>query len=160
MKRLLCAGRPEKAITPPPPPPLSQNASPVILLLAADLKAVVEREGLVALPVGQLHPQGVLPLAAQLVDVLVPQPVLRGHAPETLRRRRTETRVRRKQGKTKKPCRSSTQRRFTQENAVTKGNNSQDRAAGEERLGLILVYFFLFYSHSVLSWTNPLSGLS
>lgn len=103
MKRLLCSGRPEKAIMPAPPsrspPPLYQKALPVILFLAADLKAVVEGEGLVPLPVGQLHSQGVLPLAAQLVDVLVPQPVLSGHAPETLRRRRTETRVSPQTGK-------------------------------------------------------------
>lgn len=46
-----------------------------------------------ALPVGQLHSQGVLPLVGQLVDVLVPQPVLSGHTPETLRRERTETAI-------------------------------------------------------------------
>lgn len=45
-----------------------------------------------SLPVCQLHSQGVLPLAGQLVDVLVPQPVLSRHAPKTLRRQRTETR--------------------------------------------------------------------
>lgn len=36
-------------------------------------------------PVGQLHAEGVLPLAAQQVQVLVAQPVLAGHAPEALR---------------------------------------------------------------------------
>lgn len=91
MKRLMCVGWPEKAIA-HPTPPREQNALPVILFLTADLKAVVKGEGLVSLPVRQLHPQGVLPLAGQLVDVLVPQPVLSGHAPETLRRQRTETR--------------------------------------------------------------------
>lgn len=87
MKRVLCVGRPEKAITRPTPPDWTL---PVILFLTANLETVVKGEGLVSLPVCQLHSQGVLPLAGQLVDVLVPQPVLSGQAPETLRRQQRQ----------------------------------------------------------------------
>lgn len=70
------------------PPALVNTVLPVLLFLTADLEAVVEREGLESVPVCQLHPQGVLPLAGQLVDVLVPQPVLCRQSPEALRARR------------------------------------------------------------------------
>lgn len=81
MKSSQCESGPEKDISLLRP----STASPVVLLLAANLEAVVEREGLQPVPVGQLHPQGVLPLAGQLVDVLVPQPVLGGQRAEALR---------------------------------------------------------------------------
>lgn len=64
---------------------------PVVLFLAADLEAVVQRESLESVPVCQLHPQGVLPLAGQLVNVLVPQPVLGSQSPEALRARKKGT---------------------------------------------------------------------
>lgn len=69
-------------------PLLSKRAVlPVVLFLTADLEAVVKWESLVSVPVRQLDAEGVLPLAGQLVDVLVPQPVLRRHAPKALKRR-------------------------------------------------------------------------
>lgn len=62
----------------------TSSGLPVVLLLAADLEAVIEREGLVSVPVRQLYAQGVLSLAGQLVNVLVPQPVLCRRAPKAL----------------------------------------------------------------------------
>lgn len=41
-----------------------------------------------SVPVRQLYAEGVLPLAGQLVDVLVPQPVLRCHTPKALKQRK------------------------------------------------------------------------
>lgn len=63
----------------------TSSGLPVVLLLAADLEAVIEREGLVSVPVRQLYAQGVLSLAGQLVNVLIPQPVLCRRAPKALR---------------------------------------------------------------------------
>lgn len=62
--------------------------SPVVLFLTADLEAVIKWEGLVSVPVCQLYTEGVLPLAGQLVNILVPQPVLCRHAPKALQGRR------------------------------------------------------------------------
>lgn len=61
---------------------------PVVLFLAADLEAVIKREGLVSVPVCQFYTEGILSLAGQLVNVLVPQPVLRRNAPKALKRRK------------------------------------------------------------------------
>lgn len=60
-------------------------ALPVVLFLTADLEAVIQREGPVSIPVGQLHPENVLPLAGQLINKLVPQPVFGGHASKALK---------------------------------------------------------------------------
>lgn len=57
---------------------------PVVLFLTAYLKAVVEREGLMSVPVCELYTKGVLSRAGQLVNVLIPQPVLCRHTPKTL----------------------------------------------------------------------------
>lgn len=63
---------------------------PVVLFLAANLKAIVQRERLVSVPVCQFNAENVLPLAGQLVNVLVPQPVLRRRASKPLKSRRTK----------------------------------------------------------------------
>lgn len=69
---------------------------PVVLFLAADLEAVIKREGLVSVPVRQLYAEGILSLTGQLVNVLVSQPVLRSDAPKALRQRERSTIIKQK----------------------------------------------------------------
>lgn len=49
---------------------------PVVVFLSVYVEAVVVREGLVPLPVFELDMQAVFLGAGQLVDDLIPQPVL------------------------------------------------------------------------------------
>lgn len=89
----LCEPGPEKDISQFSPSRPTWTVLPVVLFLAADLEAVVQWESLESVPVCQLHPQGVLPLAGQLVNVLVPQPVLGGQSPEALWARQKAKRI-------------------------------------------------------------------
>lgn len=60
---------------------------PVIVFFTVDVETVVLREGLVSVPVGQLHTEGKLPLIGQNVHKLVSQPVFGRHAPKALEKR-------------------------------------------------------------------------
>lgn len=60
------------------------GAVPVVLFFTANLETVIQREGLMSIPVRQLYTEDVLPLAGQQVNMLVPQPVLCGQTPKAL----------------------------------------------------------------------------
>lgn len=65
---------------------------PVVAFLTIDVKAVVQGEGLVSVPVGELHTKGILPLAGQQVYKLIPQPVLCRNGPKALQQKKKSKR--------------------------------------------------------------------
>lgn len=57
------------------------------MFFTVDVETVVLGEGLVSVPVAQLHTQAELPLIGQNVNKLVSQPVFSRHTPEALAER-------------------------------------------------------------------------
>lgn len=58
------------------------------MFFTVDVETVVLGEGLVSVPVAELHTQPELPLIGQNVNELVSQPVFGRHTPEALQRER------------------------------------------------------------------------